>query len=106
MVVVAELCRLWATLFFFVVVVALTSFTREVWSAASDLYKRPWLAECPLPKLFINSEPGAVLVGEHRDMVRRWPNLTEVTVSGLHYIHEDSPVDIGRALADWYKSID
>ena len=65
-----------------------------------------WLAECPLPKLFINSEPGAVLVGEHRDMVRRWPNLTEVTVSGLHYIHEDSPVDIGRALADWYKSID
>jgi haloalkane dehalogenase len=64
-----------------------------------------WLSGSPLPKLFINSEPGAVLVGEHREMVRSWPNLTETTVRGLHYIHEDSPGDIGRALADWYKSL-
>jgi len=64
-----------------------------------------WLARSPLPKLFINSELSAVLIGEHRDMVRRWPNLTEVTVRGLHYIHEDSPDDIGRALAEWYRSL-
>jgi len=38
-------------------------------------------------------------------MVRRWPNLTEVTVRGLHYIHEDSSDDIGRALAEWYRSL-
>ncbi len=64
-----------------------------------------WLAESPLPKLFINSEPGAVLIGEHRDMVRAWPNTTSVTVAGLHYIHEDSPAEIGSALAGWYEGL-
>lgn len=64
-----------------------------------------WVAESPVPKLFINTDPGAVLVGEHRGMVRSWPNLTEVTVKGLHYCHEDSPDEIGRALAEWYKGL-
>jgi len=64
-----------------------------------------FLRASPLPKLFINTEPGAVLVGEHRDIVRRWPNQTEVTVAGLHYCQEDSPHEIGQALADWYRSL-
>jgi haloalkane dehalogenase len=64
-----------------------------------------WVASSPVPKLFINTEPGAVLVGEHRDMVRSWPNVTEVTVAGLHYCHEDSPHEMGRAIADWYAAI-
>ena len=63
------------------------------------------LRASPLPKLFINTEPGAVLVGEHRDIIRRWPHQTEVTVAGLHYCHEDSPHEIGRALADWYQTL-
>ena len=54
-----------------------------------------------IPKLFINAEPGAFLVGYARDFVRTWPNLTEVTVSGIHYIQEDSPHEIGKAIADW-----
>lgn len=54
-----------------------------------------------IPKLFINAEPGAFLVGYARDFVRTWPNLTEVTVSGIHYIQEDSPHEIGKAISDW-----
>lgn len=53
------------------------------------------------PKLFINAEPGAFLVGYARDFVRTWPNLKEVTVKGSHFIQEDSPHEIGKALAEW-----
>ncbi|TQV78564.1 haloalkane dehalogenase [Denitrobaculum tricleocarpae] len=56
-----------------------------------------------LPKLFINAEPGAFLVGYARDFVRTWPNLTEVTVAGAHFIQEDSPDEIGKAIADWMR---
>ncbi|WP_262694436.1 haloalkane dehalogenase [Kordiimonas aquimaris] len=54
-----------------------------------------------VPKLFINAEPGAFLVGYARDFVRTWPNLTEITVSGSHFIQEDSPHAIGTAIANW-----
>lgn len=64
-----------------------------------------WMAADPVPKLFINTEPGAVLVGAHRDMVRSWPNLTEVTVPGLHYCHEDSPAEMGQAIARWREAL-
>lgn len=64
-----------------------------------------WVERSPVPKLFINTDPGAVLIGEHRDMVRRWPNVSEVTVSGLHYCQEDSPDAMGRAIAAWYLAL-
>jgi haloalkane dehalogenase len=60
-----------------------------------------WLARSPLPKLFLNVEPGSFLVGELRELCRRWPNQEEVTVPGLHFAPEDSPEAIGRALAEW-----
>jgi haloalkane dehalogenase len=62
-----------------------------------------WLATSPIPKLFINAEPGAVLVGKHREICRAWPNQTEVTVRGLHYVHEDSPDEIGAAIRTWFE---
>lgn len=58
-----------------------------------------------LPKLFINAEPGAFLVGHARDFVRTWPNLTEVTVAGAHFIQEDSPGEIGKAIVDWLPTL-
>ena len=58
-----------------------------------------WLAASPVPKLFINAEPGSILVGRQREACRRWPNQTEVTVKGSHFIQEDSPDEIGRAVA-------
>ena len=64
-----------------------------------------WLAACDLPKLFINAEPGIILTGAQREFCRTWPNQREVTVWGLHFIQEDSPDEIGRALAEWYVTI-
>lgn len=59
-----------------------------------------------IPKLFINAEPGAFLVGYAREFVRTWPNLEEVTVKGSHFIQEDSPHEIGNALSSWLTVID
>ena len=64
-----------------------------------------WLAETDLPKLFINAEPGAILIGSQREFCRTWPNQTEVTVSGNHFLQEDSPHEIGQAIAAWRKTI-
>jgi len=64
-----------------------------------------WLAESPLPKLFINAEPGAILIGPQREFCRSWPNQTEVTVSGNHFLQEDSPDEIGQAIAAWRKAL-
>ncbi|MCL8208584.1 MAG: haloalkane dehalogenase [Actinomycetia bacterium] len=58
-----------------------------------------WLASTPLPKLFINGEPGAILVGPVREFCRTWPNQEEVTVPGVHFLQEDSPDAIGMAVA-------
>jgi haloalkane dehalogenase len=60
-----------------------------------------WLSGSPIPKLFINAEPGAILTGPQRDFARSWPNLTEVTVKGSHFIQEDSPDEIGEAIRSW-----
>lgn len=64
-----------------------------------------WLAQSDLPKLFINAEPGAILIGPQREFCRSWPNQTEVTVSGNHFLQEDSPHEIGAAIADWLRRI-
>jgi len=64
-----------------------------------------WLAQSPLPKLFVNAEPGAILRGELRELCRSWPNTTEVTVKGTHFIQEDSPDEIGRAISEWLRGI-
>jgi haloalkane dehalogenase len=60
-----------------------------------------WLAGSPIPKLFVNAEPGAILIGPQREFCRSWPNQTEVTVAGNHFVQEDSPDEIGRAIAEW-----
>jgi len=64
-----------------------------------------WLSKSAIPKLFVNADPGAILTGPARDFCRTWPNQTEVTVRGSHFIQEDSPDEIGRALADWYAGL-
>jgi len=60
-----------------------------------------WMAENDIPKLFVNAEPGAILVGRQREFCRRWRNQTEVTVPGGHFIQEDSGREIGEAIARW-----
>jgi haloalkane dehalogenase len=77
--------------------------TPEVVRVATDCGQ--WLAQSRIPKLFINAEPGAVLTGRHREFCRTWPNQTEVTVEGIHFIQEDSPEQIGEALASFVRSL-
>jgi haloalkane dehalogenase len=60
-----------------------------------------WLATSNIPKLFINADPGMILVGTQREFCRTWPNQQEVTVKGLHFVQEDSPAEIGQAIADF-----
>jgi haloalkane dehalogenase len=64
-----------------------------------------WMAQSDVPKLFVNVEPGAILTGPPREFCRGWPNQTEVTVTGSHFIQEDSGPEIGRAIADWARAL-
>ena len=64
-----------------------------------------WLAESHVPKLFINADPGSILVGRQREICRAWPNQTEVTVKGRHFVQEDSAGEIGQAVADFVHRV-
>ena len=60
-----------------------------------------YLAGSPVPKLFVNADPGSILTGAPREFCRTFPNQTEVTVKGSHFIQEDSPDEIGSAISAW-----
>lgn len=64
-----------------------------------------WMATTPVAKLFIRAEPGQIVFGRDLDIIATWPNQTTVTVRGLHHPQEDSPDDIGRDLANWYRGL-
>jgi len=64
-----------------------------------------WMATTPVPKLFVNGNPGALLTGPLRELCRRWPNQREVTVPGLHFLPEDAPREIAEALHDWITAL-
>jgi len=64
-----------------------------------------WLAKSDVPKLFINAEPGSILTGRQREACRAWRNQQEITVKGLHFLQEDSPDEIGRAIADFVRRV-
>ena len=64
-----------------------------------------FLKDSEIPKLFINANPGSILVGEQREFARTWKNQTEITVSGNHFIQEDSSEEIGTALRDFVKAL-
>ena len=64
-----------------------------------------WLSTAQVPKLFVNAEPGALIQGAVRDFCRTWPNQTEVTVKGSHFIQEDSPEEISAALKSWLQTL-
>ena len=64
-----------------------------------------WLTTSDLPKLFINAEPGAILIGPQREFCRSFPNQVEVTVAGSHFMQEDSPTEIASAISDWLQGL-
>ena len=62
-----------------------------------------WLSSSPVRKLFINADPGSILVGAQREFCRKFPNQTEVTVKGSHFVQEDSAPEIGIAIRKWLQ---
>jgi haloalkane dehalogenase len=64
-----------------------------------------WLVQSTVPKLFVNAEPGAILTGSQREFCRRFPNQSEVTVAGSHFIQEDSPTEIAAAIRAWLDAM-
>ena len=64
-----------------------------------------WLQTSEVAKLLVAAKPGAILNGRQLEFARSWPNQTEVTVEGIHFVQEDSPAAIGRAIAEWYPTI-
>lgn len=73
----------------------------DVVSIVDDYSK--WLAQSDVPKLFVDAEPGAILTGSQREFCRTWPNQEEVTVRGVHFVQEDSPHEIGEAVATFVR---
>lgn len=65
-----------------------------------------WLSGPEIPKLFVNAEPGSILTGRQRELVRGWANQTEVTVPGIHFIQEDSGREIGEAIVRWLETLE
>jgi haloalkane dehalogenase len=62
-----------------------------------------WMGTSNVPKLFLMAEPGAILAND--TLVRRWPSLTEKIIAGIHFVQEDSPDEIGRAIASWMGTL-
>lgn len=64
-----------------------------------------WLSTSPIPKLFINGDPGGFLIGAQREFCRAWPNQQEITVKGAHFLQEDSPNEVGGATAQFVAKL-
>lgn len=64
-----------------------------------------FMSQNQLPKLFINADPGSILVGPQREKSRQWPNQKEVTVKGGHFIQEISPCEIGMHIKRFISDI-
>jgi haloalkane dehalogenase len=62
-----------------------------------------WLKTSPVPKLFIDADPGVFITGDVRTFARSLPNQLTVTVPGLHFVQEDSASEVGFVIAEWLR---
>jgi haloalkane dehalogenase len=72
--------------------------------AVVEEYSR-WLAVSPVPKLFIDGDPSGFLIGAQREFCRAFPNQQEVIVKGAHFLQEDSPLEVGQAIAKFVAAV-
>lgn len=64
-----------------------------------------WLAASDVPKLFVDAQPGSILIGRQREFCRAWPAQREVTVTASHFVPEDAGDELGRAVATWLADL-
>jgi haloalkane dehalogenase len=59
----------------------------------------------PVPKLFIDAEPGGFLIGSQREFCRAWPNQEQITIKGAHFLQEEAPDEVGEAIARFVAKV-
>jgi haloalkane dehalogenase len=64
-----------------------------------------WLTRSNLPKLAVFGDPGAIVSGRTKEFCKIWPNQTEITVKGRHFLQEDAPDEIGKAVAGFVERV-
>jgi haloalkane dehalogenase len=64
-----------------------------------------WLSSSPIPKLFIDAEPGGFLIGAQREFCRSWPHQETVTIPGSHFLPEEAPAEVGEAMARFVAGV-
>jgi len=66
-----------------------------------------WLQDSNIPKLCLHAHPGAIINAEYAQWIERSiPNTTMVDIGeGIHFVQEDNPAGIGKAISEWYGKI-
>ena len=66
-----------------------------------------WLSHSrQIPKLFIHAVPGVMFSKNPQlHFALSLPNQKVVTVRGHHFVQEEAPDAVGRALADWLAGL-
>ena len=64
-----------------------------------------FLSTSPIPKLFIDAEPGGFLIGAQREFCRAWPNQEQITIKGAHFLQEEAPDEVGAAIARFIAKV-
>jgi len=60
-----------------------------------------WFSKSLVNKLFINSKPGALMTRKIQDFCRNFKNQEEVIVKGIHFLQEDSSLEIAKHIKNW-----
>jgi haloalkane dehalogenase len=65
------------------------------------------LKQSNIPKLFLWAKPGAIILEkEAHKIIREFKNLKDVHVGkGKHYLQEDQPDAIGKAIVEWFQNL-
>lgn len=79
----------------------------------ADVHSAVWdnadkVARAGIPVLLLTFQPGAIVGPQEVDWARE--TFSQLTVrdmgSGIHFVQEDQPVAIGRAIADWLRGME
>lgn len=67
-----------------------------------------WLQDTALPKLLCHASPGGLISATDVDRCKtHLKNLTVVHIGeGIHYLREDHPHAIGKAVTTWYTKLE
>jgi haloalkane dehalogenase len=65
------------------------------------------LKESDLPKLLLWAKPGVIIKEKDKDLIKsEFKNVKDVYLGkGKHYLQEDQPDKIGKAIVEWFQSL-